>query len=121
MAGDAYGRNLVALHRCRDGRSLLAVLLPCARVAFCPRVGRESRALAHPFWISASCPSIVQIADEGPAPAADHYTVDEWFHITDNSSQHSRERSTDHRWFYHELTELDIHRRGVQCDVFFGL
>ena len=52
-----------------------------------------------------------------PLPAADHYTVDEWFHITDNSSQHSRERPTDHRWFYHEL---DIHKRGVQCDVFFG-
>ena len=48
-------------------------------------------------------------------PAADDYI---WFHITANSSQHSRERSTDHRWFYHEL---DIHRRGVQCDVFFGL
>ena len=118
MAGDAYGINLVALHRCRDGRYLLAVLLPCDCVARCPRVGRESRAPAHPFWISASSPSIVQIADEAPAQAADHYSVDEWFHITDNNSQLYHERSTDHRWFYHEL---DIHRRGVQCDVFFGL
>ena len=94
-------------------RALLAVLLLCTSVAGRQTVGRASLPRAPLFWVSAS--AAAGIEDIALVPAADDYTS---FHITDDSSQNSRERSTDHRWFYHEL---DIHRRGVQCDVFFGL
>ena len=100
----------MALHRCDHVRALLAVLLPCVGVVGRPPVGRASLPRAPLCGVSVS--GAAGIEELALVPAADDSTT------TANSSQQSRERPTDHRWLYHEL---DIHRRGIQCDVFFGL